>query len=238
MDYYKETEIKVLKHLQTDPEDLCPEGMEKWEVNSTLDKLEKQGCVHVAWAEGHEAEAAEINDTGRMHLKALQYERNKETWERFDQQRKESMNRFRQNDLQRQIARETNGEILRLQAEIKRLEQENAELKARIAELEAKSKEKYNKEEVIDELKFLFKGNREFIEQFLDQINGLKPQQITAVVNNYIKSELINHKEAPSKSLFDILKRHGLYDKLYQTWQSQVDWNNDGKLEKKKKGKK
>ena len=57
--------------------------MEKWEVNSTLDKLEKQGCVRVAWVGGHDAEAAEINDTGRMHLKALQYEHGREMRERF-----------------------------------------------------------------------------------------------------------------------------------------------------------
>lgn len=238
MDYYKKTEIEVLKHLLTNPEDLCPEGMEKWEVNSTLDKLEKQGCVRVAWVEGHDAEAAEINDTGRMHLKALQYESNTETWERFEQRRKDSINRLRQNDLQRQIARETNSEIMRLQAEIKRLEQENAELKARIAELEAKSKKKYNKEEVINDLKFIFKGNQQYIEQFIDQIDGLKPKQITAVVNNYIKSELINNTKASSKSFWEILQKHGFYDKQYQTWQSQLDWYDDGKLERKKRRKK
>lgn len=237
MDYYKKTEIKVLKHLQNNPKDLCPRGMEKWEVNVTLDKLEKQGCVRVAWVEGHDAEAAEINDNGRMYLKALQYETDMETMERFEKKRKENSDRFGNRIFSRQILPGTNSEITRLQAEIKRLEQENAELKARVVELEAKSKKKYNKDEVINDLKFIFKGNQQYIEQFLDQIDGLKSPQITAVVNTYIKSKLINNTKASSKSFWEILHKHEFYDKQYQTWQSQIDWNNDGKLERKKRGK-
>lgn len=238
MNLYQENEIKLLKHLLTDPDELIPEGMEKWEVNATLDRLEKQGCLRVAWASGHEAEAVMLNDTGREHLKALEYEKGVEWNKRFEQQRKENSNRFHQSNLQRQIARETNGEILRLQAEVKRLQEENANLKAENVELKAKINNKYDRKKAIEELKFLFKNNREIIEQFLDQIEGLKPVQVTAVVNNHIKSVLINNTDASSKSLYDILNRHGLYDKLYPTWQSQVDWYNDGKLERRKEVKK
>lgn len=237
MNLYQENEIKLLKHLLTDPDELIPEGMEKWEVNATLDRLEKQGCLRVAWASGHEAEAVMLNDTGREHLKALEYEKRQEQANVFTQNVKEAKDRFRLSNLQRSIARETNSENLRLQSEVKRLQDENEALKAKIAELEAKAGNKYDKKKVVGELKFLFNGNQDYIKQFLDQIEKLKPTQITSVVNNYIKSELINNKEASSKSLYDILNQNGLYDKQYQTWQSQVDWKNEGKLEKKRQRK-
>lgn len=74
MDIYKNAELRVLRHLADDPEELIPEGMEDWEFYATCDRLEKRGCVRVAWIEGHEAEDAMILDTGRMRLKELEME--------------------------------------------------------------------------------------------------------------------------------------------------------------------
>ncbi len=227
MDYFNYIEHKLLNHLLTDPEDPCPEGMEKFEVNAILEKFEKKGYVHVSWASGHDAEAVKVNDSGRIYLKSLNFEKNKASYKTRQQRRREYLDRCSQISLQRQIARESNSEIFRLQSEIKRLEHENSELKARVAELETKSLRKYDREVVISELNFIFNGRLEYIEQFLDQIEGLKSKQITSVVNSYVKSELINNKDASSKSLYDILYKHQIYTKLYATWHSQVVWKNE-----------
>ena len=74
MDIYKNAELRVLRHLQEDAEELMPEGMEDWEFYATCERLEEQGCVRVAWIEGHEAEDAMILDAGRMLLKELEIE--------------------------------------------------------------------------------------------------------------------------------------------------------------------
>lgn len=64
-------DLKVLRSIDLMDEYML-EDLENIEVNNILDKLERNGCVKVAWAEGHSPEAVKLLDAGRMRLKDLE----------------------------------------------------------------------------------------------------------------------------------------------------------------------
>lgn len=100
MDIYKEAELRVLQHLTNDTNELMPEGMKDWEFNAVCDRLEKEGCVRVAWIEGHRAEAVMLLDAGRMRLRELEIEaRGAESeLERLQKENEELKARLQPND--------------------------------------------------------------------------------------------------------------------------------------------
>ena len=126
-----------------------------------------------------------------------------------------SMGRFYLKELEQEQKEE--------ESELNRLRKENMELKALIAQMQAEVKSSYNKFEVIKELRFIFKGSDENAEMFLKRIDGLKPKEITTVVNKLVSEGLLD-TTASSRSFYEILSKHGIYDKQYQTWNSQVKW--------------
>ena len=107
--------------------------------------------------------------------------------------------------------------------ELARLRKENIELKAQIAQMQAEGNSSYNKYEVIRELRNIFKGSDEEAEKFLNRIDGLKAMELTSVVNEYLSDSKLN-TAVSSMSFYDVLSKYGIYDKKYQTWNSQVKW--------------
>ena len=190
----KDAELRVLRHLAGDADDFVVDGLEEFEVYAALDRLERMNYLKVFWDEGHVPVAYHLLYEGRVWLKELEMEEKGE------------------------------------QDEIERLRQENTELRttveklqARIEELTGNGQRSYDKQAAIQELKYIFMDREQTVNEFLSRIEGLKPIQVTTVVNLYIKDALIN-TEVSSRSLHTILKKYGLYGRGYTTWNSQVKW--------------
>lgn len=69
--YDVKPELLVLRSIDS-MDDTKMEDLEDFEVRTILDKLEKMGCVKVAWIEGHRPEAVRLLDKGRVYLKHLE----------------------------------------------------------------------------------------------------------------------------------------------------------------------
>ena len=69
--YRVSPELLVL-HAVDSQDDTKYEDLEDYEVNTILDKLEKEGFIMVAWIEGHKPEGTRILDKGRAYLKQLE----------------------------------------------------------------------------------------------------------------------------------------------------------------------
>ena len=69
--YHASPDYLVLRSIAYSDESML-EDLEVYEVNETLDKLEKEGYVRVAWIEGHTPEAIRLLDKGKVYLKQLE----------------------------------------------------------------------------------------------------------------------------------------------------------------------
>lgn len=69
--YRVSPELLVLRAVDSQ-DDTKYEDLEDYEVNTILDKLEKEGFIMVAWIEGHKPEGTRILDKGRAYLKQLE----------------------------------------------------------------------------------------------------------------------------------------------------------------------
>ena len=69
--YRVSPELLVLRSIDTLNE-YALEDLEDFEINTILDRLEKEGYVRVAWVEGHSPEAIRLLDKGRAYLKQLE----------------------------------------------------------------------------------------------------------------------------------------------------------------------
>lgn len=69
--YQVNPELLVLRAIESGDE-TKKEDLEEFEVNTILDNLEKKGCIHVAWTEGHKPEGVRLLDKGRYYLKQLE----------------------------------------------------------------------------------------------------------------------------------------------------------------------
>ncbi len=69
--YRVSPELLVLRSIDTLNE-YALEDLEDYEINTTLDRLEGEGYVRVAWVEGHSPEAIRLLDKGRAYLKQLE----------------------------------------------------------------------------------------------------------------------------------------------------------------------
>ena len=77
--------------------------------------------------------------------------------------------------------------------------------------------------EVVEQLKPLFFGNEEEARQFLNEIEGMAPNDITDLVNRWVTDKRISDYGNSRKGvLWEILNDAGLYTKSRQNWNRRV----------------
>jgi len=78
--------------------------------------------------------------------------------------------------------------------------------------------------ELIEKLKPIFYNNEEDVKLFLKEITGMKPGDITDLVNRWVKDKRISDYGYSRKGvLWEILYEAGLYTKSRQNWCKRVD---------------
>lgn len=78
-------------------------------------------------------------------------------------------------------------------------------------------------EEVVEKLKPLFFNNEDNVRSFLREIHGMSPNNITDLVNQWVKDKLISDYGNSRKGvLWEILKDAGLYPRTKQNWNRRV----------------
>ena len=81
MDIRKESELRVLRHLQNGGNMMIPDGMDEHEFRAACYRLEKNNCVRLARIEGGGFEAIRMLDEGFVYLKELEMEEENEKGE-------------------------------------------------------------------------------------------------------------------------------------------------------------
>ena len=74
---------------------------------------------------------------------------------------------------------------------------------------------------LLDGLKSIFYGDAEEARLFAGKVRHMSSKETTAHVNILIKQNKISKKSC-LKPLWELLTRHGLYDKSYQNWFGQI----------------
>ena len=78
--------------------------------------------------------------------------------------------------------------------------------------------------ELIEKLKPIFYNNEEDVKLFLKESTGMKPGDITDLVNRWVKDKRISDYGYSRKGvLWEILYEAGLYTKSRQNWCKRVD---------------
>lgn len=78
--------------------------------------------------------------------------------------------------------------------------------------------------DLIEKLKPIFYNNEEDVKLFLKEISGMKPGDITDLVNRWVKEKRISDYGYSRKgTLWEILNEAGLYTKSRQNWCKRVD---------------
>ena len=78
--------------------------------------------------------------------------------------------------------------------------------------------------ELIEKLKPIFYNNEEDVRLFLKEISGMKPGDVTDLVNRWVKDKRISDYGYSRKGvLWKILNDAGLYAKSRQNWNRRVD---------------
>lgn len=72
------------------------------------------------------------------------------------------------------------------------------------------------------QLKPIFFGDEAEVRKFLSAIQGMKPTQITAKVNELVKSKIISDK-SHKHDLWNVLHNNRLYNPTESNWNQQVD---------------
>ena len=81
-----------------------------------------------------------------------------------------------------------------------------------------------NEEEVMEKLKPIFYNNEDDVRQFMKVIIGMKPNNITDLVNIWVKDKRIsNYGNSRKGVLWEILYNAGLYTKSRQNWCRRVN---------------
>ncbi len=87
----------------------------------------------------------------------------------------------------------------------------------------ARKSEKDNTE-LIEKLKPIFYNNEEDVRLFLKEISGMKPGDVTDLVNRWVNDKRISNYGYSRKGvLWEILNDAGLYAKSRQNWNRRVD---------------
>lgn len=79
----------------------------------------------------------------------------------------------------------------------------------------------FDEEEVIQKLLHIFCGKRENAQAFLKDILGLKPTQITELVNQLVSERTIS-EISKKRDLWQVLHEYNIYPKSESNWNSQV----------------
>lgn len=78
--------------------------------------------------------------------------------------------------------------------------------------------------DLIEKLKPIFYNNEEDVKLFLKEIAGMKPGDITDLVNRWVKEKRISDYGYSRKgTLWEILNEAGLYTESRQNWCKRVD---------------
>ena len=77
-------------------------------------------------------------------------------------------------------------------------------------------------EDIVEELAPIFYHDKKVVRQFLKQIRGVKPTEVTKQVNILIREGKVSTKSC-QKELWIVLSRHGLYGRTYQNWHNQIN---------------
>lgn len=89
--------------------------------------------------------------------------------------------------------------------------------------VEAEADSQPTDEEVVEKLKPLFFNNEDNVRSFLREIHGMSPNNITDLVNQWVKDKLISDYGNSRKGvLWEILKDAGLYTRSKQNWNRRV----------------
>ena len=76
---------------------------------------------------------------------------------------------------------------------------------------------------LVDKLKSVFYNNEDNVRQFVEEISGMQDNDITDLVNRWVKDKLIsNYGNSRKGLLWEILKDAGLYTKSRQNWNRRV----------------
>ena len=79
--------------------------------------------------------------------------------------------------------------------------------------------EPVKEEDLTEALKPIFYNNGEDVRQFLKEITGMQPNNITDLVNQWVKDKRISdYGNSRKGQLWEILKKAGLYTKSRQNW--------------------
>ena len=78
--------------------------------------------------------------------------------------------------------------------------------------------------DLVEKLKPIFYNNETDVKAFLKEISGMKPGDITDLVNRWVKDKRISDYGYSRKGvLWEILNKAGLYPKSRQNWCKRVD---------------
>ena len=77
-------------------------------------------------------------------------------------------------------------------------------------------------EEVVNQLKPMFFGSEEEVKAFLVSIQGMKPTQITAKVNQIVSEKKISDMSR-HRDLWKVLHDCGIYERSESNWNMQVE---------------
>lgn len=75
--------------------------------------------------------------------------------------------------------------------------------------------------QTVDELMPIFFNNREEVENFLVEIRSSTPVQVIAAVNSRLEKKVISDLSC-HKPLWEVLNKHGYYDKTLTNWNAQI----------------
>jgi len=98
------------------------------------------------------------------------------------------------------------------------------EVKEETKEVSAEAEAPRDDVELVEKLKPIFYNNETDVKAFLKEISGMKPGDITDLVNRWVKDKRISDYGYSRKGvLWEILNKAGLYPKSRQNWCKRVD---------------
>lgn len=78
-------------------------------------------------------------------------------------------------------------------------------------------------QELVSELKPIFYNNEEYVRRFLKEIRGMATEDITDLVNRWVKGKLISdYGNSRKGTLWGILHKAGLYTRTKSNWNGRV----------------
>ena len=93
-----------------------------------------------------------------------------------------------------------------------------------VSQKEQEELEGENDTDLIEKIKPVFYNNEDDVRSFLKEISGMKPGDITDLVNRWVKDKRISDYGYSRKgTLWEILNEAGLYTKSRQNWCKRVD---------------